>query len=129
MRDEAIEALAVALSASGIEQATRLAEAVVGRGFEAHMTPSGPTLDMLSKLVVDGRLSAISRAWRPFSTVYPDNALFVRESVRATISSLYFAGNRGINAGRVVKWTPAQPDWALHLGASLGGSGVIQDGG
>jgi hypothetical protein len=43
----------------------------------------------------------------------------VRESVPAKISSLYLARNRGIDAGKIVKWASAQPDWADHLKASL----------
>jgi hypothetical protein len=118
-RDEAIEALSIALSATGIEQATRLAEAVVGLGSEAHITPSGPILDLLSKLAEDGQLTAISRAWRLFSTVHPDNAHSVRESVPAKISSLYLARHRGIDAGKIVKWSSAKPDWADQVKASL----------
>jgi hypothetical protein len=60
--DEAIEAIAVALAAAGVERATRLAEAVVGKGSETHITPSGPILEMLSKLAEGGRLIAVSRA-------------------------------------------------------------------
>jgi hypothetical protein len=118
-RDEAIEALTVALSANGIEQATRLAEAVVGLGSEKYITPSGPILNMFSKLAEDGQLTTISRAWRLFSIVHPDNAHFVREAVPAKISSLYLARNRGIDAGKIVKWASAQPDWADHLKSSL----------
>lgn len=117
--NQAVEALAVALSASGIEQATRLAEAVVGAGSKEYVTSWGPILDMFSKLAENGQLTAISRAWRLFSTFHPDNAHLVRESVPAKISSLYLAGNRGINAGQIAKWTSAQPDWADHLKASL----------
>jgi hypothetical protein len=117
--NQAVEALAVALSASGIEQATRLAKAVVGLGAEAHITPSGPILDMLSKLAEDGQLTAISRAWRLFSTLHPQNAHFVRESVPAKISSLYLARNRGIDAGKIAKWASTHPDWPDHLKASL----------
>lgn len=43
----------------------------------------------------------------------------MRESVPAKISSLYLARNRGIDAGKIVKWKSAQPDWADHLKASL----------
>ncbi|KRQ95258.1 hypothetical protein CQ10_33135 [Bradyrhizobium valentinum] len=117
--NQAVEALAVALSASGIEQATRLAKAVVGVGSEEYITSWGPVLDMFSKLAEKGQLTAISRAWRLFSTLHPQNAHFVRESVPAKISSLYLARNRGINADKIVKWESAQPDWADHLKASL----------
>src|SRR5262249_46962186 len=48
------EALAVALSATGIEHATRVAAAVVGKGSGTHITRSGPILEMLSKLAEDG---------------------------------------------------------------------------
>lgn len=117
--DEAIEALAVALSATGIEQATRVAEAVVGKGSETHITPSGPVLEMLSKLAEDGQLIAISRAWRVFSMIHPESANFVRESVPAKISSLYLARNRGIDAGKMVEWMSARSEWAEEVKASL----------
>lgn len=60
--DEAIEAL----SATGIEQATRVAEAVVGKGSETHITPSGPILEMLSKLggwTTDCRFPGLARVF------------------------------------------------------------------
>jgi hypothetical protein len=117
--DEAIEALAVALSATGIEQATRVAEAVVGKGSETHITPSGPILEMLSKLAEDGQLIAVSRAWRVFSMIHPESANFVRESVPAKISSLYLARNRGIDAGKMVEWMSTRSEWAEEVKAAL----------
>lgn len=117
--DEAIEALAVALSATGIEQATRVAEAVVGKGSETHITPSGPILEMLSKLAEDGQLIAVSRAWRVFSMIHPESANFVRESVPAKISSLYLARNRGIDAGKMVEWMSTRSEWAEEVKAVL----------
>ena len=80
--NQAVEALAIALSASGIEEATRLAKAVVGAGSEEYMTSWGPILDMFSKLAENGQLTAISRAWRLLSTLHPQNAHLVRR-VRA----------------------------------------------
>lgn len=77
-QDEAIEALAVALSASGIEKATRLAETVVAVFSEG-----------------------------------------VREPVPAKISSLYLTRKRGIDAGKIVQWASARPDWADRLKSSL----------
>jgi hypothetical protein len=117
--DEAIEALAVALSATGIEQATRVAEAVVGKGSETHITPSGPILEMLSKLAEDGQLISVSRAWRVFSMIHPESANFVRESVPAKISSLYLARNRGIDAGKMVEWMSTRSEWAEEVKAAL----------
>jgi len=117
--DEAIEALAVALSATGIEQATRVAEAVVGKGSETHITPSGPILEMLSKLAEDGQLIAVSRAWRVFSMIHPESANFVRESVPAKISSLYLARNRGIDARKMVEWMSTGSQWAEEVKAAL----------
>jgi hypothetical protein len=117
--DEAIEALAVALSATGIEQATRVAEAVVGKASEVHITPSGPILEMLSKLAEDGQLTAVSRAWRVFSMIHPESANFVRESVPAKISSLYLARNRGIDAGKMVEWMSTRSEWSEEVKAAL----------
>ena len=117
--DEAIEALAVALSATGIEQATRVAEAVVGKGSETHITPTGPILEMLSKLAEDGQLIAVSRAWRVFSMIHPDSANCVRESVPAKISSLYLARNRGIDAGKMVEWMSTRSEWAEEVKVAL----------
>lgn len=117
--DEAIEALAVVLSATGIEQATRVAEAVVGKGSEAHITPSGPILEMLSKLAEDGQLIAVSRAWRVFSMIHPESADFVRESVPAKISSLYLARNRGIDTRKMVEWMSTRSGWAEEVKITL----------
>jgi hypothetical protein len=117
--DEAIEALAVALSATGIEQATRVAEAVVSKGSETRITPSGPILEMLSKLAEDGQLIAVSRAWRVFTMIHPESANLVRDSVPAKISSLYLVRNRGIDAGRMVGWTSTRSEWAEALKAAL----------
>ena len=117
--DEAIEALAVALSATGIEQATRMAEAVVGKGSETHITSAGPILEMLSKLAEDGQLIAVARAWRVFSMINPESANFVRESVPAKISSLYLARNRGIDARRMVGWMSTRSEWAEAVKAAL----------
>ncbi|PAY09631.1 hypothetical protein CK489_03315 [Bradyrhizobium sp. UFLA03-84] len=117
--DEAIEALAVALSATGVEQAMRVAEAVLGKGSEMHITPSGPILEMLSKLAGDGQLIAVSRAWRVFSMIHPESANFVRESVPAKISSLYLVRNRGINADKMVEWMSTRSEWAEEVKAAL----------
>jgi len=97
--DEAVEALAVALSATGIEQPTRVAEAVVDKGSETQITPPGPILELLSKLAEDGELVAVSRAWRVFKMIHPESADLLRESVPAKILSPYLARNRGIDAG------------------------------
>ena len=117
--NQAVEALAVALSASGIEQATHLAQAVVSARSRENVTSRGPILDMFSKLAENGQLVAISRAWTLFSVFHPASAHFVRESVPAKISSLYFVGNRGMDARKIAKWTSARPDWADYLKASL----------
>jgi hypothetical protein len=117
--DEAIEALAVALSATGIEQATRVAEAVVSKGSETRITPSGPILEMLSKLAEDGQLIAVSRAWRVFTMIHPESANLVRDSVPAKISSRYLVRNRGIDTGRMVGWMSTRSEWAEALKAAL----------
>lgn len=117
--DEAAEAVATALSAEGIEHATRLADAIVGREAAAHITPSGPMLDALSKLAEQGQLKVMSRAWRLFSIVHPDNAGFVRQSVPAKISSMYWSRLRRLDAARVVQWMSSEKDWAERLKDSL----------
>jgi hypothetical protein len=105
------------ISAAGIEQATRVAEAVVGKRSEAHIT--GPILEMLSKLAEDGQLIAVSRAWRVFSMIHSESANFVRESVPAKISSLYLARNRGIDVGKMVEWMSTRSEWAEEVKAAL----------
>lgn len=117
--DEAVEALAVALSATGIEQATCVAEAIVGKGSETHITPSGPILEMLSKLAEDGQLIAVSRAWRVFKMIHPESADLLRHSVPAKILSPYLARNRGIDAGRMVRWMSTRSEWAEAAKAAL----------
>jgi len=117
--DEAVEALAVALSATGIEQASRVAEAVVGKGSETHITPSGPILEMLSKLAEDGQLIAVSRAWRVFNMIHPESADLVRDLAPAKILSLYLARNRGIDVGTTVGWMSTRSEWAEAVKAAL----------
>ena len=117
--DEAIEALAVALSAAGVVRAARLAEAIAGKGSETRVTPSGPVLEVLSMLAADGELSAVSRVWHLFSMIHPESAHFVRESVPAKISSLYLALNRGIDAGKIAAWMSRRSGWAEEVKAVL----------
>lgn len=117
--DEAVEALSVALSATGIEQPTRVAEAVVDKGSETQITPPGPILELLSKLAENGELVAVSRAWRVFNMIHPESADLLRESVPAKILLPYLARNRGIDAGRMVGWMSTRSEWAEAAKAAL----------
>jgi hypothetical protein len=114
-----VEALAVALSATGIEQPTRVAEAVVDKGSETQITPPGPILELLSKLAEDGELVAVSRAWRVFKMIHPESADLLRESVPAKILSPYLARNRGVDDGRMVGWMSTRSEWAEAAKAAL----------
>jgi hypothetical protein len=117
--DEAVEALAVALSAAGVEQATHVAEAIVGEGSETHIIPSAPILELLSKLAEDGQLVAVARAWRVFALIHPKSAKLVHDSVPAKILSLYLARSRGIDVGRTVGWMSTKSEWAEAVKAAL----------
>ena len=117
--DEAVEALAVALSATGIEQPTRVAEDVVGKGSETQIIPPGPILELLSKLAEEGELVAVSRAWRVFRMVHPESADLLRDSVPAKILSPYLTRNRGIDPGRMVGCISTSAEWLEAAKAAL----------
>lgn len=116
--DEA-DALRDALSAVGVDDALRIAEAIVKQGAAAYTTPSGPVLTLMSDLAERGDIEILARAYKLFATVQSANAAFVRETIPAKISTRYFGTNRSLKATQVMSWAGRTPQWSASLKAQL----------
>ncbi|WP_236000434.1 hypothetical protein [Bradyrhizobium uaiense] len=55
----------------------RIAEAIASQGSAAYTTPSGPVLDLLTKLAEEDDLASFSRAFILLARAAPANAAFV----------------------------------------------------
>lgn len=84
----------------------RIAEAIASQGSAAYTTPSGPVLDLLTKLAEEDDLASFSRAFILLARAAPARAAFVAGAVPAKISAL-------------IKWTESNPDWTEELKNAL----------
>ena len=96
-RAEAAGALNDALTAIGVRNARRVADAVSRLGSDAYITPSGPVLELLSALAEEGELETFAKAYGLFATVRPMNADFVREAVPAKIPRRAISQDIGVS--------------------------------
>lgn len=96
----------------------RIAEAIRSQGSAAYTTPSGPVLDLLTKLAEEDDLASFSRAFILLARAEPANAAFVAGAVPAKISN-FLIEHRGVKAPALIKWTEANPDWAEELKSAL----------
>lgn len=119
----AIDALADVLSAIGVRNALRVADAIVQYGSDAFDRPAGPALELLSSLAEEGEVETFAKAVRVFEGVHPQSARSIRASIPAKISSLYLARHRGYGAARLFAYTNAHPDWAERLRAGAADPG------
>ncbi|MGY3146763.1 hypothetical protein ACVWYQ_003762 [Bradyrhizobium sp. USDA 3397] len=96
----------------------RIAEAIASQGSAAYTTPSGPVLDLLTKLAEEDDLASFSRAFILLARAEPANAAFVAGAVPAKISN-FLIKHRGVKATALIKWTESNPDWAEKLKNAL----------
>lgn len=96
----------------------RIAEAITSQGSAAYSTPSGPVLDLLTKLAEEDDLASFSRAFVLLARAEPANAAFVASAVPAKISN-FLIKHRGVKVPALIKWTEANPDWIEQLKSAL----------
>jgi hypothetical protein len=116
---EATSALREALAAIGVRNALRVTEAIIRFGSDAYITPSGPALDLLTKLAEEGEIEIFSKVFRLFAGIRPQNAEFMRSLVPAKITSGYLARHRGLSLRKFTAFSAAHPDWAQTLKSSV----------
>lgn len=100
------------------ETVHRIAEAIRSQGSSAYTTPSGPVLDLLTKLAGEDDLASFSRAFILLARAEPANAAFVAGAVPAKISN-FLIEHRGVKVPALIKWTEANPDWDEELKSAL----------
>ncbi|WP_198400355.1 hypothetical protein [Bradyrhizobium pachyrhizi] len=100
------------------ETLQRIAEAIASQGSAAYTTPSGPILDLLTKLAEEDDRASFSRAFILLARAAPANAAFVGGAVPAKISN-FLIKHRGVKATALIKWTESNPDWTEELKNAL----------
>jgi hypothetical protein len=100
------------------ETLDRIAKAIAEHGSAAYTTPSGPVLDLLTKLADEDDLASFSRAFVLVARAQPASAAFVADAVPAKISN-FLIKHRGIDASALIKWTASNPDWKEELKDAL----------
>lgn len=115
---EALAGLTEGIKSMQPETLHRIAEAITSQGSAAYKTPSGPVLDLLTKLAEEDDLTSFSRAFILLARARPANAAFVANAVPAKISN-FLIKHRGIDAAALIKWAEANPDWTDELKNAL----------
>jgi hypothetical protein len=115
---EALAGLNEAIKSIQPETLNRIAEAITSQGSAAYTTPSGPVLDLLTKLALEDDLASFSRAFILLARAKPANAAFIASAVPGKISN-FLIKHRGVNATMLIKWANANPDWAEQLKKAL----------
>ncbi len=117
---DAIDALRDALSVIGIDDALRVAEALLQYGSSAYVHRSGPIQDILSDLAATGQIQAFARFYQLATTIWPPDARLLLDMVPAKILNQYFAGYLGFAGTRpLFRFTADNPDWADELRLAL----------
>jgi len=116
---EAANAIRDALAAIGVSDALRVADAITEQGSKAYNQPSGAVLTLLSELAKNGEMAKFSRTVSLFSTIHPENAGIVLQSVPAKISAQYLGGTLGLGMSKFTAWTAKRPDWADDLKSTV----------
>jgi hypothetical protein len=109
-----------ALSAIGVDEAWRVAEAIAQQGSNTHITASGPTLDLLSLLAKERRLDTFSRVIGLFAALYPANLAFLLGRIPGKVHANVLAPATGNDGRRLLAWEQATPDWAEQLKSVVG---------
>jgi hypothetical protein len=115
---EALAGLDEGIKSMPPETLHRIAEAITSQGSAAYTTPSGPVLDLLTKLAEEDDLASFSRAFILLARARPANAAFVASAVPAKIHN-FLIKHRDVKVPALIKWTEANPDWAEQLKSAL----------
>ncbi|MBI6557974.1 hypothetical protein LN426_14570 [Pseudomonas syringae] len=97
------------------ENYKRIKEAILKQGSPAYITESGPVLELLTELALEGHLRAISSAFNEFSKAKPGNMLFVKESIPAKILNHYWLNFLKLNSESLALWVDKNPEWASTM--------------
>jgi hypothetical protein len=100
------------------ETQTQIAEAILNQGSAAYTTPSGPVLDLMTRLLDADDLVGFSVAFVIFARAKPGNAAFVESAVPAKISN-FLAKHRRVDSKALTDWAQSNPDWAEDLKARV----------
>lgn len=113
------DSVTAALSALGIEDARRTAEAILKQDAPGYRTPSGAILDLLQALASEGRIEALGHAYGLFARVRRSNAAFVAAQIPGIIDG-HLARTTDADSTTMQRWFADHPTWAEDLKAVLG---------
>lgn len=107
-----------ALSALGVDDTLRVAQAIRDQHAPEYATPSGAMLALLADFARGGRMEAFAQAYRMFTAIHPMNATFVGAQAPAMVGS-YLAASHGVTAERWIGWLRRNPDWGIQVREAL----------
>jgi hypothetical protein len=93
-----------------------IAKAIAAQGSAAYSTPSGPVLDLMTRLLDADDLGAFSAAFVIFARAKPGNAAIVAAAVPGKVTN-FLVKHRGVDGHKLAAWAQANTDWAEDLKA------------
>lgn len=93
--------------------------AIAAQGSPEYITPSGPTLTLMSKLARQGDLEGFAQTFTTFARVRPANARFVENAAPAKILNGYFIEHLKLDAQTFLRWERENRDWGKWIIAAL----------